>query len=154
MKAHIRHTDGHTFLAKSESNHWLPFESALAPGEPYAANNPVQLLVIACGGCVSIDVLGMLQKSRREVTRYEMEVDASRAETNPKILRGLCFHVKVDGPEITFEQVQRALDLSLTKYCSVSLSLDRSITFKARITLNGHRSETWEIARDETLFMR
>jgi putative redox protein len=154
VKAHIRHASGHTFLAKAESNHWLPMDSALAPGEPFAANNPVQILVMACGGCVSIDIIDILKKSRKDVTRYEMEVEATRAESNPKILKSLCFHALVDGPGITFELMQRALELSLTKYCSVSLSLDRSVKFKARITLNGDRSETWEIPRNPAIFER
>ena len=72
----------------------------------------------------------------------------------PKSCAGFCFHAIVDGPDITLAQVRRALDLSLTRYCSVSLSLDRSIRFKARITLNGVRGETWEIARDEAIYAR
>lgn len=152
MKTLIKHVDGHTFLARSDSNHWIPFDTGLNSGGSAAANDPVQLLTIACGGCVSIDIVNHLKKSRRDFSRFEMQLDVSRAETTPRILRGICFHAIVDGADITVDLVRRALELSLTRYCSVSLSLDRSVTFFARITLNGVQGEKWEIPRDPSLY--
>jgi putative redox protein len=152
LKTHIRHVDGHTFVARSDSNHWIPFDTGTASGGTAAANDPVQLLTIACGGCVSIDVVNHLKKSRKDFTSFEMELDINRAETTPKIIRGLCFHVLVSGEDISEDLVHRAIELSLTKYCSVSLSLDRSVRFRARITLNGQRGETWDIPRDPSLY--
>jgi putative redox protein len=154
LKVCIRHVDGHTFVAKSESNHWIPFDTGAASGGFGAANDPFQLFIIACGGCVSIDVVDILKKSRKEFHLYELDVEATRAENHPRIVRSLNFHARVNGDEITEDLVKRALELSLTKYCSVSQSVDRSVPFKARITLNGKRGETWEIPRDPSLYDR
>lgn len=154
MKVCLRHTYGHTFVAKSDSNHWIPLDAGVASGGSGAANDPFQLFIIACGGCVSIDVVNFLKKSRKDFTLYELNLDAVRTEQTPKILRSLCFHARVNGESITLELMKRALDLSLTKYCSVSLSIDRSVVFKARVTLNGKRTDTWEIPRDPSIYER
>jgi putative redox protein len=154
LKVCIRHMDGHTFMAKSDSNHWVPFDTGLPSGGSGAANDPFQLFIIACGGCVSIDVVDILTKGRKEFDLYELNVEASRADHTPKIVRALTFHARVNGENVTEENVRRALELSLTKYCSVSLSLDRSVTFTGRVTLNGHRGESWQIPRNPELYDR
>ena len=154
MKAHIRQVDGHTLMAKSDSNHWIPLDTGAASGGTGAANDPFQLFVIACGGCTLMDVVDILAKGRKTLTRLELNMEATRAETVPKILRKLSFHYDVDGPDLSVETVRRAIELSLTKYCSASLSLDRSIVFEARITLNGEAHEPFIIPRDAALFGR
>jgi putative redox protein len=154
LKAILRHIEGHAFVARSESNHWLPIDTGLASGGSAAANDPMQLLVIACGGCVSIDVVNFLNKSRKTIQFYELHLDASRADTTPRILRSIRFHVEVIGEGISYELIRRAIDLSLTKYCSVSLSLDRTVTFTAECTVNGEKSESWEIPRETDIYAR
>jgi putative redox protein len=141
-------------VAKSDSNHWVAFDTGVASGGGGGANDPFQLFIIACGGCVSIDVVDILKKSRKDFTLYELDVEVTRADHPPKIAKSLCFHARITGDEITEELVRRALVLSLTKYCSVSLSIDRSIPFTARVTLNGHRGETFDIPRDPALYDR
>jgi putative redox protein len=154
LKVHIRHVDGHTLVAKSDSNHWVPLDTSAAGGGTAAANDPFQLFVIGCGGCSFVDVVDILAKSRKNFTRIELFLEAARAETIPKILRKLMFHYHVDGSEMTVELIRRAIELSLTKYCSASLSLDRSIVFEALITLNGQAHESFAIARDASIFER
>ena len=154
MKVHIRQVDGHTLVAKSDSNHWIPLDTGTAGGGTGAANDPFQLFVIACGGCTLVDVVDILSKGRKNPTRLELNVEAARAESVPKILRKLSFDYRVDGPDVSVETVRRAVELSLTKYCSASLSLDRSIVFEVRITLNGEAHEPFTIARDAALFDR
>lgn len=148
MKVLIRNAGGQTFLAKAESNHWVPIDTSPTVGGFDAANNPFQLFVIGCGACAAVDVMSILRKSRKEVTRLEVEVDTTRAETIPKIVRQMCYHVHVDGPELTEDQVRRAIELSLTRYCSASISLDRSVRFRARVTLNGRRGEMFDVPRE------
>lgn len=154
MKVHIRHVDGHTLVAKSDSNHWVPLDTGTASGGTAAANDPFQLFMIGCGGCSLVDVVDILAKSRKNPTRLELFMDVARAETIPKVIRKLSLSFHVDGPDITVELVRRAIELSLTKYCSASLSLDRSVIFEALITLNGYAHEPFEIARDAAIFER
>lgn len=123
-KAFVRHVEGFTLIGKAASDHWVPVDSDSISNLRPAANNPVQLLLIACAGCVMTDVVDILTKGRHEFSQMEMEMEA----------------------------VRRAVELSLTKYCSVSLSLDRSTRFFARITLNGTSGEPWEILRNFELY--
>ena len=151
-KALVRYVGERSLLGKSDSNHWIAMDSPPEHGQPSAANNPSQLLLIACAGCVTIDTISILTKGRQDVRRLEIEILALRRDVPPKIVRQLEYHVQIDGPLLTEDKVRRAVELSLTKYCSVSLSLDRSTRFFAQITLNGDAGERWEIPRDPMLF--
>jgi putative redox protein len=150
MKAWIKHVEGHTFLAKSESNHWIPFDTA-SHGTG-AAGDPYQTFAMACGGCASIDVVDILTKSRKPPTKLELELEITRADSIPKIARRLHYHFRVEGHDLTVERIQRAIELSLTTYCSVALSLDRSVNFSAQITLNGIENPPWNIRRSDEIY--
>ena len=150
-RALIRHIKGHTLLAKAASNHWVPLDLPLNE-TPSAANDPFQLLLIACGGCVMIDVVDILTKSRQDFTLLEFEVEALRRDTPPKIIRKLEYRIQASGANLREEILRRAVELSLTKYCSVSLSLDRSVRFYAQLTVNGETGEQYEIPRIPELY--
>jgi putative redox protein len=152
MKAMIRYVNGRAFVAKSDSNHWVPLDLSPVSGGTGAANDPFQLFALACGGCASIDVVDILAKSRKTLTKLELDLEITRADSVPKIARVLHYHFNVDGPDLTFELVGRAIELSLTKYCSVTLSLDRSAVFRAQITLNGETGTPWKIERNAAIY--
>ena len=154
MKVCVKHVEDHAFIAKSESNHWIPFDTGPASGGSAGASDPFQTFIMSCAGCVSIDVVDILKKSRKPHRNYGLQLEATRADSIPKIVRHLYFHAHVDGDDISHELVERALRLSLTRYCSVSLSLDRSVTFSIRATVNGHRGEWIAIPRDPALYSR
>jgi putative redox protein len=153
-QAKLQYIDGHTFVAKANSNHLIPLDTGEASGGGGGANDPVQLLVTACAGCVAIDVVDIVRKARHEIRRFTMEISATRFPTPPKIIKALEFHAIVDGETIDEAIVQRAINLSLTKYCTVSLSLDRSVGFTARATINGQETPAWSIARDPAVYER
>jgi putative redox protein len=146
VKALVRHVEGHALIARAASHHWVPLDSPVE-GAPSAANDPIQLMVIACAGCVMIDTVDILHNKREEFDRLEIEIEALRRDPPPKIIRRLDYRLRINGSGLHEESVRRALELSLTKYCSVSLSLDRSVKFFAQITLNGSTGESWEVAR-------
>jgi putative redox protein len=148
MKTLLKYLDGHTFVAKSDSNHWIPLDTGEKSGGSAAASDPFQLLTIAATGCCAIDVVDILKKSRKEIRALEIETEIERVNSVPKVLRSLHFHLRVHGEEFTPDQIRRAIELSLTKYCSVALSLDRSVRFSAQFTLNGVTSEPWNIQRE------
>jgi len=150
LKAILRYVDGHVFVAKSDSNHWVPIDTGTASGGTNAANDPFQLFVIGFSGCSMVDIVDILKKSRKNMSKLEMHVDVTRAETIPKIIRAIEFHLHAEGDDTALDTLKRALELSLTKYCSASISLDRTIPFAGRISLNGKTSESWSIIRDSS----
>lgn len=141
-------------MAKTNSSHWIPIDTAAASGGDGGANDPVQLLIIAAAGCSAIDITDFLHKSRKSFRDFVLHIEAVRFPTPPKIIRSLKYHLQLTGADIEDDLIKRAFQLSLTKYCSVSLSLDRSVTFHARATLNDREIPEWEIARDAALFSR
>ncbi len=149
----LRHTGQMAFLAKADSNHWVPFDAGPVSGGTNGANSPFEALVLACGGCVSMDMVFILGKSRKTFTRFDMEVQATRAETHPRRLTSLHFHAQLDGQDLTPDSVEKALTLSLTKYCAVSLSLDRSVPFTASFTINGVPGAEWSVERNPSLYV-
>ncbi len=152
MKAVLRHTGQMAFLAKADSNHWIPVDAGPVSGGSNGANSPIEMLVLAAGGCVSMDIVFILGKSRHEFTKFDLEVEATRAETHPRRVTSLHFHAQIEGPNLPEDAVMKAMNLSLTKYCSVSLSLDRSIVFHASCTVNGVPHEAWTIERNAAIY--
>lgn len=91
---------------------------------------PVELLGTSIAGCMSIDMLSILRKQRQDVNLFEIEVDIDRKDQTPSTLEKVNFTIFVNS-EVVLSKVEQAYDLSITKYCSVALSLDPTITFTA-----------------------
>lgn len=91
---------------------------------------PVELLGTSIAGCMSIDMLSILRKQRQDVNLFEIEVDIDRKDQTPSTLEKVNFTIYVNS-EVVLSKVEQAYDLSITKYCSVALSLDPTITFTA-----------------------
>lgn len=84
---------------------------------------PMEMLLLGLGGCTQFDVLHILRKSRLEVTDCEVELEAERAEAEPKVFTRIHVHYKVTGRNLTEKAVARAVELSAEKYCSASIML-------------------------------
>ena len=93
---------------------------------PVAAGCAV--LLMAAGACSSVDVVSILQKARQQVVDCEVQLRAERAETIPKVFTKLHLHFEVTGFGVSEKQVERAVQLSAEKYCSVSIMLSGSVT--------------------------
>ncbi len=79
MKAYLKNTDGLTFIAKGESNHYLVLDTNPAVGGSDAASQPMELMLISLGGCTGMDVVSILKKKRVRFDSLEINVDAERA---------------------------------------------------------------------------
>ncbi|TGM77751.1 OsmC family peroxiredoxin [Leptospira mtsangambouensis] len=112
--------------ATNESGNSIRIDASPEIGGKNSGPRPMELLIMGLAGCSSIDVLMILNKHRIEVKDYSVEVDAEREkveETNLFKNIHLKFKVKGDFKE---EQVKRAIDLSLEKYCSVAKTLEKT----------------------------
>ena len=87
------------------------------------AATPMELLLIALGGCTGVDVISILKKKRQDVTDYRIEVSGERREDHPRSYARL--HVKhiLRGHHLSDAAVARAIELSDQKYCSVAATL-------------------------------
>lgn len=86
--------------------------------------SPMNLLLESLGGCMAIDVVDILEKSREQVRGLEVEVGGVRREEPPRRYVELTLGFLVRGEDLSRSKVERAVDLSLEKYCSVFHTLD------------------------------
>jgi putative redox protein len=111
--------DGSRFVALTGSGHAIVMDNAEGDTGP----RPAELLVVAQAGCTAMDVVSILRKKRQTFTRYEVRVSAEQRDDPPPHVfeRVRIVHV-VDGP-VEIEVVRRAIELSATKYCTVTGNL-------------------------------
>jgi len=88
---------------------------------------PVEALLAALGGCTGMDVASILDKKRQRVSRYAIRVEAVQRNAHPHAFRRLVITHEVEGPAVEVEAVARAIELSATRYCSVSTGLAAGI---------------------------
>jgi putative redox protein len=79
--------------------------------------------LLGLGGCSAFDVVNILERGRRSPTACHVEIEAERAETEPKVFTRIHLHFVVSGTEVTEKQLDRAVQLSADKYCSVARML-------------------------------
>ena len=123
MKARVKWVEQVTFLGETESGHALVMDGAPAVGGRNLGPRPMEMLLLGAGGCTSFDVISILKKSRQEVSDCYVELEAERAETNPKVFTRIHMHFVVMGRDLKPEAVEKAIKLSADKYCSASIML-------------------------------
>ena len=87
---------------------------------------PMETLLAGMGGCASFDVVHILRKRRLTVTGCVAEIEAERADTEPKVFTKIHLHFKVSGEGLTEKAVSKAVELSAEKYCSASIMLGKT----------------------------
>jgi len=123
MKARVKWVEQVSFLGETESGHAVLMDGAPAAGGRNLGPRPMEMLLIGAGGCTSFDVISILKKSRQAVSDCYVELDAERAETDPKVFTKIHMHFVVTGKDIKPEAVEKAIKLSAEKYCSASIML-------------------------------
>src|ERR1700759_3464750 len=119
-EATVEYAGNDFFVAVTPSGHAQVLE---ANGQRSAAASPLELLLIALGGCTAMDVGSILRKKRQKVTRYRVEVRGERREEHPRSFQRIEVRHIVGGHSIEPEAVRRAVELSTDKYCSVAATL-------------------------------
>jgi len=84
---------------------------------------PMEMLLIGLAGCTGFDVVSILKKGREAVTGCEVEVEAERATTDPKVFTKIHLHYRITGRDLSRAKAERAVTLSKEKYCSASIML-------------------------------
>jgi putative redox protein len=95
----------------------------------------MELLLVGFGGCSGMDVISILRKKRQNVTGFEVNVKGERADSHPHVYKDIHIEFVVKGKGVDKVAVERALNLSLDKYCSVGATLGKTgkITHSYRI---------------------
>ncbi len=100
-------------------------------GNAKSAPSPFDLLLAAMATCAATDVVSILQKQRTPVTALHVRVEAQRVDATPRRLAAAKLHFAIRAPGTNTAKAARAVELSITKYCSVRSSLiaDAQVTW-------------------------
>lgn len=126
MKARVKWVEQATFVGESGSGHAVVMDGPPDSGGRNLGVRPMEMVLLGMGGCTAFDVIYILRRARQQVTDCWVELEAQRAEKEPKVFTDI--HVKffVAGDDLNEVQVKRAVELSAEKYCSASLMLQRA----------------------------
>ena len=127
MKAQVSWIGARTFTGRTESGHEVVLGTADGTGAK-PGPSPMELVLIGAGGCAAWDVVSILEKGRQAVEDCVVELDADRAETEPRVFTRIHLHFVVRGRGVDPKRVERAIALSADKYCSATAMLARTAT--------------------------
>ncbi len=127
VKAFVKQLNGITFAGRTNSNHWVMMDGPEDFGGSNAAIRPKELLLLSLAGCTGSDVAAILQKKRVKLDGFEMNLEAEQTEEHPKVYSKIKLEYVFYGKNIKAKDVERAIELSQTKYCGVTAMLQASV---------------------------
>lgn len=126
MKARVKWSEEASFVAESGSGHAMVVDGPPEIGGRNLGPRPMELLLMGVGACSAVDVTLILKKSRQDVTDCWVELEADRADTDPKVFTAIRMNFVVTGRKLAESTVRRAVELSANKYCSASILMSRA----------------------------
>ena len=136
MKAEIVQVRGITFIGKAESGHWLSMDGPAEFEGSDSATRPKELILIGLGGCTGADVTSILHKMREIITRFEINIEAESASEHPKVFKKIQINYRFWGEDLKKENIEKAIELSQEKYCSVTAMLKNTVTITHSYEIN------------------
>jgi len=114
------------FSGNATSGHTLLMDADDVSGGRNAGFRPMELLLVGFGGCSGMDVISILRKKRQAVTGLEINIRGEKSDSAPKIYKEVFIEYVVTGTGVEPQAVERAIKLSLEKYCSVGATLAKA----------------------------
>lgn len=126
MKVTVELQQNVNFKGTTGSGHDIMMDGPPDFGGENKGARPMETLLVGMGGCASFDVVHILRKRRLTVTACTADIEAERAESEPKVFTKIHLHFKVSGLGLTEKAVGKAVQLSAEKYCSASIMLGKT----------------------------
>lgn len=135
MQARVKWLDHMSFVGESGSGHSIVLDGSAEHGGRNLGVRPMETVLIGLGGCSAFDVMLILKKGRQDVTDCEVLLDAGRVDAVPAVFEKIHMTYLVKGNGLSEKQVERAVSLSVEKYCSVTKMLEETvkITYEVKI---------------------
>ena len=133
QKITSRWLHGWQFVATDSAGHSMVMDSPSMGDD--AGFRPAELLLIAVAGCTGMDVISILQKKRQKVADFQVNVSGERREEHPRAWTRMHIEYIVRGKDVDRGAVERAVELSETKYCPVQATLAGNVEFSHSIII-------------------
>lgn len=105
------------FTGSAGSEFEVPLDARKDVGGDENGFRPMQLIAVGLAGCTAMDVVSIMQKKRQNLTDFEVEVHADRAEEHPKVFTRATIEYHLTGHGLDEAAVRRSIELSATRYC-------------------------------------
>lgn len=135
MDAKITWKHGLSFDGLTESGFTVPLGADAAVGGENDGPRPMELIAIGLAGCTGMDVISILQKKRQEITAFEVQIHAERAAEHPKVFTNIVIEYQIEGRQIDPAAVERAIELSATKYCPAQTMLEKAVSIQHKFMI-------------------
>jgi putative redox protein len=122
MKAEVTWRDELTFLARTENKSELTLRSGGSEGDA-GSLRPMELIALGLAGCTAMDVISILQKKHQQVTEFQVQVHAERANDHPRVFTHIVLEYHITGNNVDEAAVLRSIELSAAKYCPAQAML-------------------------------
>ena len=126
-----------SFEGCADSGFSVPLGTTPEVGGDNDGFQPMELIAIGIAGCTAMDVISILQKKRQEVTSFKVLVHGERATEHPKVFTHLTIEYVIGGNNLLKEAVERAVELSETKYCPAQAMFKKVALMDLKITYLG-----------------
>lgn len=137
MEAKVTWKNRMTFTGTSDSGFEVPLGTSPEVGGDDDGFRPMELLAIGLAGCTAMDVISILQKKKQEVTAFEVQVHAERADEHPHVFTRIVIEYIISGASVDRAAVDRAVQLSSEKYCPAQAMFAKILPLELKITLKG-----------------
>lgn len=125
--AYVKQIKGITFAGKTDSNHWVTMDGPENFGGSNAGIRPKELILLSLAGCTGSDVISILEKKRTPIDDFEINIKADVSDEHPQVFTKIDLEYVFYGKNLNTKDIERAIDLSQTKYCSVTAMLRNSV---------------------------
>jgi len=123
----VRQIQGISFAAKTENGPWVVMDGPETFGGSDGGARPKELLLFALGGCTGSDVVSILKKKRVPLEGFEIRLSGEVRDEHPQVFTSIHVECNFYGTDIPAADVERAIELSTTKYCSITAMLRESV---------------------------
>jgi len=135
MEAKITWKGRMSFDAVADSGHVVPLGTKQEYGGDDDGASPMELVLMALVGCTASDVISIMGKKKQNVTSLEIKVHGDRVDEHPRIYKKLFIEYVIGGVDLDPKAVERSVQLSVEKYCSVQAMLRATVPIEHKITI-------------------
>lgn len=128
------------FTSMTKSGTLISLDAAVEYGGQNAGAQPMELMLISLAGCTAMDVLSILEKKRQTISQFQVKVEGVQQEEPPRIFTDITITYIVTGRKVDSTAVERAIELSTTKYCPAFATLSKTATMHTTYQVRNIRS--------------
>jgi putative redox protein len=132
MDASVTWQQGMTFTGTANTGFEVPLGADPQVGGANDGFRPLELMAVSLAGCTAMDVVSILRKKQQALTAFEVNVQSDQAPEHPHVFTHTVITYQVTGQNLDEAALNRAVELSVTKYCPANAMLSKVVPIELR----------------------